>query len=51
MRLTVEASAATAAALAQELRSVFSLRLPVAAVAPGTLPTFEVKAKRWHIIS
>ena len=50
LRLTVEASAETAAALAQELRSVFSLRLPVASVAAGTLPTFEVKAKRWHIL-
>lgn len=50
LHLTVEASAATAAALARELRSVFSLRLPVTTVAPGTLPTFEVKANRWHIL-
>lgn len=50
LRLTVEASAATAAALAHQLRSTFSLRLPVTAVAPGSLPTFEVKARRWHLI-
>jgi phenylacetate-CoA ligase len=50
LRLTVEAPAETATALAQKLRSTFSLRIPVTAVAPGTLPTFEVKAKRWNIL-
>jgi phenylacetate-CoA ligase len=50
LRLTVEATAATATALARKLRSTFSLRIPVTAVAPGTLPTFEVKAKRWNIL-
>jgi phenylacetate-CoA ligase len=38
-------------ALAQELqaalRSAFNLRLPVTPVAAGTLPRFELKAKRW----
>ena len=29
------------------LREVFSLRMAVSAVAPGTLPRFEIKAKRW----
>ncbi len=51
IRLTVEAPAATATALAQKLRSTFTLRIPVTAVARGTLPTFEVKAKRWNILS
>jgi phenylacetate-CoA ligase len=50
LRLTVEAAADTAAALAQKLRSTFSLRIPVTAADPGTLPTFEVKAKRWNIL-
>ena len=50
LRLTVEAPEHTAAALAQKLRSSFSLRIPVAAVTPGTLPTFDVKAKRWNIL-
>jgi phenylacetate-CoA ligase len=50
LRLTVEATAETAAALAQKLRSTFSLRIPVTAADPGTLPTFEVKAKRWNIL-
>lgn len=49
LRLTVEATEDTAAALAQKLRSTFSLRIPVTAADPGTLPTFEVKAKRWNI--
>lgn len=50
LRLTIEATAETAAALAQKLRSTFTLRIPVTAAAPGTLPTFEVKAKRWNIL-
>ena len=50
LRLTVEASEDTATALAQKLRSTFSLRIPVTATDPGTLPTFEVKAKRWNIL-
>jgi len=50
LRLQVEAADETAARLAHDLRSAFSLRLPVEAVAPGTLPTFEVKARRWHVL-
>lgn len=50
INLTVESSAETARALAGKLRSTFTLRIPVTAVAPGTLPTFEVKAKRWNIL-
>ncbi len=50
INLTVEATEETASALAQKLRSIFTLRIPVTAVAPGTLPTFEVKAKRWNIL-
>jgi phenylacetate-CoA ligase len=50
LRLRIESSPETAAHLAHELRSTFSLRLPVEAVAPGTLPTFEVKARRWHVL-
>jgi hypothetical protein len=29
------------------LQTAFSLRIPVSLVAPGTLPRFELKAKRW----
>jgi phenylacetate-CoA ligase len=50
LRLAVEASEEIAAALAHKLRSTFSLRIPVTRVAPGSLPTFEVKAKRWHML-
>lgn len=50
LHLTVEATEETAAALAQKLRSTFTVRIPVTAAAPGTLPTFEVKAKRWNIL-
>jgi phenylacetate-CoA ligase len=50
INLTIESTAETASALARKLRSTFTLRIPVTAVAPGTLPTFEVKAKRWNIL-
>jgi phenylacetate-CoA ligase len=50
IRLTIEATETTATALAHQLRSNFTLRIPVTAAAPGTLPTFEVKAKRWNIL-
>jgi phenylacetate-CoA ligase len=40
-----------AAALARDLESAlqtaFNLRIPVTAVAPGSLPRFEMKAQRW----
>jgi phenylacetate-CoA ligase len=50
INLRVESTEETANALAQKLRSAFTLRIPVTAAAPGTLPTFEVKAKRWNIL-
>ena len=31
----------------EALRTAFHLRVPVSAVAPGTLPRFELKARRW----
>ena len=44
-------SVANAAAFAEELeralQTAFNLRIPVTAVAPGSLPRFEMKAKRW----
>lgn len=36
--------------LERRLRDVFSMRIPVAAVGSGSLPVFEVKAKRWKVI-
>ena len=33
--------------LERALQTAFNLRIPVAAVAPGSLPRFEMKAKRW----
>ena len=33
--------------LEQAFQSAFSLRVPVRAMPPGTLPRFEMKAKRW----
>lgn len=52
-RIQVEpqASVASPEALREEietaLRATFNLRIPVSMVAAGTLPRFELKAKRW----
>lgn len=37
-----------ARALERALREAFQLRIPVTPVAPGTLPRFELKARRWR---
>ena len=47
IRMQVEGDADLAVALEKELRAAFSMRIPVEAVEPGSLPVFEVKAKRW----
>jgi len=39
--------AALVAGLERRFEAGLSLRVPVAAVAPGTLPRFEMKARRW----
>jgi len=33
--------------LAQRLQEVFSLRIPVEEVPPGTLPRYDMKSQRW----
>lgn len=52
IRLTIENATAERkeAELEARLRSVFSMRIPVTAVDAGTLPVFEVKAKRWKVV-
>lgn len=50
LSVEVEASETTATAVAERLQSGLSLRIPVEAVAPGTLPRFELKARRWRRI-
>jgi phenylacetate-CoA ligase len=49
LRITAEADPGTAASLASSLRNTLGLRIPVTPAEPGSLPTFEVKAKRWNI--
>ena len=39
--------AALAAGIENQLNKTFSLRIPVATVARGSLPRFEMKAQRW----
>ena len=48
LSLDVEATPAAAAELERRLQASLSLRIPVTVVAPGSLPRFELKAKRWH---
>ncbi|MEM6795080.1 MAG: AMP-binding protein [Acidobacteriota bacterium] len=43
------AAADLPARVADALRATFNLRIPVAAVAAGSLPRFELKAQRWHL--
>ena len=50
IRLEAEADAGMAAALQARLREVLTLRIPVTAVEAGSLPAFEVKAKRWRVV-
>lgn len=45
--LQVEGGQAAAEKLTAALTSAFSLRIPVECVARGTLPRFEMKARRW----
>ena len=47
IRLIVEAAPAAAEELERKLRSVFNMRIPVEPAEAGSLPVFEVKAKRW----
>lgn len=48
LALEVEAPAAVARQLEHRLHEVLALRVPVTAVAAGTLPRFELKARRWR---
>jgi phenylacetate-CoA ligase len=46
LRVDAEASEETARALAAEMRLRLAVRIEVRAVVPGTLPRFELKARR-----
>jgi phenylacetate-CoA ligase len=47
LRIEIEADPATATHLANRFLSNLALRIPVTALAPGTLPRFDLKARRW----
>jgi phenylacetate-CoA ligase len=47
IRLRVEAEQDDADRLAKKLETALGMRVPVTMVGPGTLPRFEMKAKRW----
>jgi len=46
-RIRVEASSEMTVAIEKSLTEAFSLRIPVESVPKGSLPRFEMKAKRW----
>jgi phenylacetate-CoA ligase len=48
LSLEAEASAADCEVLEQRLREALALRIPVQAVPAGSLPRFELKARRWQ---
>lgn len=50
LRLEVEGTPTATAELERRLRAQLGLRIPVEAVPPGTLPRFEMKAKRWRTV-
>ncbi len=50
LELEVEAVEAVAEALAERLQRDLGLRIPVQAVKQGTLPRFELKARRWRTV-
>lgn len=48
LAIEVEADEAGARTVAARIQESLALRVPVAAVAAGTLPRFELKARRWR---
>ena len=48
LSIEVESSVETAAQLEARFKQVLSLRIPSSAVPAGTLPRFEMKARRWR---
>lgn len=46
----LDGASEVAGELAKHLRGAFQIRIEVEAVAAGTLPVFELKAKRWRIL-
>lgn len=50
VRLRVEGAEGAARELEARLRTAFGMRIPVEAAVAGTLPVFEVKAKRWKVL-
>lgn len=51
IRIEADRGAEAAADLQRQLRAAFEMRIPVEIVPAGTLPRFEMKARRWKVIS
>lgn len=50
LSVEIEAGPPTAAAVADRLQAALALRIPVESVPEGSLPRFELKARRWRRI-
>jgi phenylacetate-CoA ligase len=50
LSIEIEASTSIASLVSQRLQSTLALRIPVESVPAGSLPRFELKAKRWRRI-
>ena len=47
LSVEIESEASEAVVVARRIQDSLALRVPVTAVAPGVLPRFELKARRW----
>ncbi|MCC6356152.1 MAG: phenylacetate--CoA ligase family protein [Verrucomicrobiae bacterium] len=50
IRIETAGDPGTVAELQKRLRTAFEMRMPVEVVPAGTLPRFEMKARRWHVV-
>jgi phenylacetate-CoA ligase len=50
LSIEIEAPTSIASLVSQRLQSTLALRIPVESVPVGSLPRFELKAKRWRRI-
>lgn len=50
LRVEIEAPDPTARSLAERLQSALALRVPVQSVPAGSLPRFDLKARRWTVL-
>jgi phenylacetate-CoA ligase len=50
LSIELESGVADAEALSRRIQESLALRVPVTVAAPGSLPRFELKARRWRTL-